>query len=131
MDTILLIGSGNLHYCRYILAGISRRYRVVLVATDPITWETPYRSDHVVVPGENAAALAGAVLDLAARHPVKVEQHRASRTARNIRWAVPRPAFAATLFSLSAGRGAGSPAWHWETGSVPRRPRVLPASITR
>jgi hypothetical protein len=65
---LLVLASGQAEYRQYMLERISRRYDIVLLTPEPVTWEHPFVADSkVVATGDDQATLAAASA-LAQRH---------------------------------------------------------------
>lgn len=59
--TVIVIGGGHGEYRGYILARISRRYRLILLSPQEPTWEREYVDDYAkIVAGDDAGILATA-----------------------------------------------------------------------
>jgi biotin carboxylase len=67
---LLLIGSGDRRYREYIVAAVSRHYRLWLLDAYEATWQLPYIQGSTVVDTKDAEALLGAVGPVVASLPV-------------------------------------------------------------
>jgi carbamoylphosphate synthase large subunit len=70
METILLIASGDRLYREYVCAAVSKAYRLVLVQSQPATWQRPYVVDELVANLDDEAAVLTATLAYAEHHPL-------------------------------------------------------------
>ncbi len=67
---LLLIGSGDQVYRRYIIASVSQRYRLWLLEPTPATWQQPYITGSTVVDNTNIELVVETARDLASQMKV-------------------------------------------------------------
>ncbi|MER5615921.1 ATP-grasp domain-containing protein [Streptomyces sp. NPDC002215] len=67
---LLLIGAGDSLYRGYALKTLASRYPILLLDTEPPTWQNPYIADHRVADLGDLTALRAAADDLAAAHEI-------------------------------------------------------------
>ena len=70
IENILVVGSGDQHFREYALRGLAERYRVLLIAQTPLSWQSPYAADYREVELQDQAQVLAAAKDLAALHRV-------------------------------------------------------------
>lgn len=67
---LVILSAGQSEYREDILRRISDRYRLVLVAPEPVTWEKPYIIDHEIVDAADTEGFIAAALRFSERYPV-------------------------------------------------------------
>ncbi len=62
---VLILGAGQREYREYMFDKLSRRYRLVLISPDPLTWESKYVIDHVEIDPSDSERIIAAAEELA------------------------------------------------------------------
>ncbi|MFJ8214503.1 ATP-grasp domain-containing protein [Streptomyces sp. NPDC096033] len=70
LETVLVIGSGYLHFREYALRGLAEQYRVVLIGQRPLDWQLPYAAEYREADLQDAAAVLAAADELAASNRI-------------------------------------------------------------
>ncbi|MFE2143753.1 ATP-grasp domain-containing protein [Streptomyces sp. NPDC059456] len=65
LESVLVIGSGYLHFREYALRGLAQRYRVVLIGQRPLDWQLPYAAEYREADLQDEAAVLAAAEELA------------------------------------------------------------------
>ncbi|PSJ30340.1 ATP-binding protein [Streptosporangium nondiastaticum] len=65
-ESVLVIGSGYLHFREYALRGLAEHYRVVLIGARPLDWQLPYAAEYRETDLQDEAAVFAAAEELAA-----------------------------------------------------------------
>ncbi|WKU48841.1 ATP-grasp domain-containing protein [Streptomyces sp. VNUA116] len=65
-ESVLVIGSGYLHFREYALRGLAEHYRVVLIGARPLDWQLPYAAEYREADLQDEAAVFAAAEELAA-----------------------------------------------------------------
>ncbi|MFF4104201.1 ATP-grasp domain-containing protein [Streptomyces sp. NPDC001903] len=66
LESVLVIGSGYLHFREYALRGLAEHYRVVLIGQRPLDWQLRYAADHREADLQDESAVLAAAEELAA-----------------------------------------------------------------
>ncbi|MCM2580228.1 ATP-grasp domain-containing protein [Streptomyces meridianus] len=70
LPVLLLVGSGDRRYREYIVAAVSRRFRLWLLDAHEPTWQLPYVAGTTLVDTHDPDALAAAAAPVLAEYPV-------------------------------------------------------------
>ncbi|WP_331719344.1 ATP-grasp domain-containing protein [Streptomyces sp. NBC_00158] len=66
LDSVLVIGSGYLHFREYALRGLAEHHRVVLIGQRPLDWQLKYAAEYREADLQDEAAVFAAADELAA-----------------------------------------------------------------
>jgi glutathione synthase/RimK-type ligase-like ATP-grasp enzyme len=69
-ESVLVIGSGYRPFREYVLSGLAKHFRVVLIGPPPLDWQLPYAADHREADVRDQTQAFAAAEDLADRNHI-------------------------------------------------------------